>query len=323
MAAMKITFYVLFAVIAGLAGYLCWQNRASEKVVVTFWSTLTLGAMATFVSLLFSLRSETKEAEFLSIYTIERKTKLPLVPHDQMWVRGYTDRQTHLPIGVMIEELRATKPEIFKNEEDFGTDIYKGFALRNVFDALAFAYRRGWSSKVRRFQIPHHASLNYSGFAEEANPSDYVELARFQELFPKRYLGKPEPAGPFTRFGVPQGTVVSAKDDDFSQELVLENRFSTVRISLSFTFGSRGSGILQELLPLNDKEDDRFAMLGFVVKIHAKFNPLRIGHPDMERHKRWVDGLIAELRETMESERHWKTVSEEFVLRKRIPAPAK
>jgi len=320
---LKFGFYILFGIIAVLAGYLFWQNRASEKVVVTFWSTLTLGAMATFVTLLFSVKSESMEAEFLSIYTLDKQSKLPFVPRGSEWIRGYAERQTLRPVSTLIEEIRGMKPEVVSERDDFGIDAYRAIALCNVFDALAFAYGNAWDSKVSRFRIPSGAGVKYSGPPEKAEPSDFIGLERFQALFPKRPLGKPQPENVFTRFAVPKGSSVTSIDNDFNQELTLRNGFAQVKINLSYSFGDRGSDVLKDMLQLNAADSERIVVLGFVVTIKAKFNSLRGGHPKMPTYRRWVEGLIAELRETMESEKHWKAVSEDYLFRKRITSPSK
>jgi hypothetical protein len=317
---LKLTFYVMFAIIAAVTGYLFWQNRGSEKVVVAFWSTLTLGTMATLISLLFNVKAESKDAEFLSIYTIDLETKSPLLPNNKMWLRMYTDRNTILGVSALVGELRSVKPQLFTKQDVFGIDLYSGVVLRNVFDTLTFAYGHGWMSNVRRFEIPQSSSIAYSGAVQPASPSDFIDFSKFQALFPKRGLGQAQPASPFSRFGVPKGTFISSKDEESGQEFTLEDSFCTVRISSSYAFGSNGTAALKGLLSLSDADDEKFATLGFIVKVEAKFKVLRDGHPEMPAHKRWVDGMISELRQTMDSEAQWKRLSDFYVLQRAAAA---
>lgn len=242
-------FLVLIAIgSGGAAVYLFWNNRASETVQMNALSTVTAGVLAVAIAIVFSAKSETKEVEFLTVYTIEKSSKLPLVPTNALWLREYTERSgiATSPSSI-IDFLKQNNPKLFTNDH-FGIEIYTGVTLQNIFGALAFGHTSTWRSKVRRFAVPGAgAKFATAGPDGRPYPSDYFTFDQLQELFPKCHFARIIPSGPFAQFAIPQGTKVSAKDNRGEKELTLANSFCNVTVTVSQGMGMVGAGGLKDV----------------------------------------------------------------------------
>ena len=70
------------------------------------------------------------------------------------------------------------------------------------------------------------------------------------------------------------------------------------------------------LLGLSREESERFCTEVCQVKLSAKFNRFRSGHPEMYRYRRWVDGIFEVLQESFDSNRHVQRGEDWYILSK-------
>ena len=58
----------LVLVLLIIAAYIAWQNRASEKVISTFFTVALAGAAATLAATIFSIKIESSEVSIYKTY---------------------------------------------------------------------------------------------------------------------------------------------------------------------------------------------------------------------------------------------------------------
>ena len=63
MNAIKYIVFAIFGVTSVLAIWLYYENQAAEKVATAFWTALAVSAIGTLVSVIFTLKAESKADE--------------------------------------------------------------------------------------------------------------------------------------------------------------------------------------------------------------------------------------------------------------------
>ena|SRR5438093_1404698 len=87
-AVLKYFLATVFIVILAATVWLGWQNRASEKVVLTVLPALAIGATGALVTILFSLRVEARKVEFPSVFIFDKDNKMPLEAIERSYFSG-------------------------------------------------------------------------------------------------------------------------------------------------------------------------------------------------------------------------------------------
>jgi hypothetical protein len=331
---------ILFLTIAGATIWLVWQNHASGKVRSTIvnglavgvtaglitipapglslWLRLTIVLTGTLATILINLKEENKKVEFPSASIYEQESKTPLEELNETYRYRFTCRTLACP-RIFITSRMSVDDSADANSRD---EFYFDVLFRLVVDQLYQSFRNVWDIRAIRSHLPYGIFKWEPN--EGASPGDFIDRKEFGKLFPD------SPALQVERFGlvgdqmsVPKATRLAGGSDKFGgtnrtyrRWFTLENHFVKVRVDLSWSGGSIGIGELRMLLGISQEESQKFWTEVHDMKLSAKFNRFRSGHPEMSKYKRWVNTLFEELQETFDTSRHIQRGREWYMLSK-------
>ena len=306
-----------FIIILAATVWLGWQNRASEKVVLTLLPALAIGATGALVTILFSLRAETRKLDFPAVFIFDKNSWMPLEAIDRSYVSGNPNQFSVVHIAQeMTKEHHSLRDD--KTVEK-GDDLYFDILLRMVFDVLFRLYIHNWDAKISHFDLPHGTESRW-GPQEDAPHPEFVTWDEIKKWIPDTRVLDVN-VGHFTKMAVPYGTKLNVNTDytketksPFRRKLTLKNSFVTLSISISKASGVVGVGSFSRLLGYSDDISNRFWTSTYLIELAADFNPLRSGHPDMPRYRRWVDALFEELQKNFDARKHWERSRDWYLL---------
>lgn len=327
--------FILFLGILSMTLLLAWQNRAAEKVKsaiinglaigttaslitipasgVSTWLRLSIVAAVTLTTVLINLKEENKKVEFPSASIYENSSRSPLEELDETYRYRFTCRTLACP-RVFI----TSRISIDDKEADAKDALYFDVFSRLVVDQLYLLFRNIWDLRAIR------SHLAYGVFKWEPNEGapagDFIDRQEFAKLFPdSRALQVERFSIVSDQMSVPKGTHLVGGSNKFSggsrvyrRWFTLENHFVKVKVELSWSSGSIGIGELRLLLGMTQEESEKFWTEICDLKLSAKFNRFRSGHPQMFRYQRWVN----ELQETFDASRHIQRGKEWYMLSK-------
>ncbi len=298
--------------------WLAYQNWASEKVLSTILPALAIGTVSALVTILFSLKSETKEIEFPVIFIFDSASKKPLelpVPAslgpepDSVWR--------------YVNAIKEQTSSSMKNKKTIpDSDLYFDILLRMTLDVLFETYHLDWNIKQKAIDLPY---MNRAASWSQNNSPETIEFVALSDIkrwFPEVHIleiANP----PFEKMAVPPksrvkgNSTLSGRENGggpFERELHLNNPFVTIDITLSQAGGQRGLGKLAPLIDPLPQQDSRFYVAMYNMHLVAQFNALRSGHSDMPKYQRWVDIMFDQLQTKLDERKHWEKVRDQFLL---------
>lgn len=296
--------------------WLGWQNRASEKVRSTILPAIAIGVVSALATMLFSLKSETKELEFPTVFIFDSDSKelLALPVPTSLGPDPYFSR---LYAEMMIDR----DPSLLGEKPGGLGQLYFDVLLRMVLHTLFSLYHAHWDIKHRFIDLPYTTQSATWTQESELPPVEFVTSEDMKKLFPD--LPTLEVSlPPFDRMAVPLQTKVTGKTEftkgslvePFLRKLSIMNPFVTIDITVSCSGGNRGVGSLAQLLRYSPEANDRLWTAIYIVQLSAKFEALRSGHPEMPKYHRWVDVLFAQLQTQLDARKHWEKAREQFLL---------
>lgn len=104
------------------------------------------------------------------------------------------------------------------------------------------------------------------------------------------------------------------KRDNQLVEVRLSNPFVRVSITVQSHSGGGGLGRIGDVCGLKpDRETgERHTHRSWTLALHADFEPLRSGHPDMPKYKEWVETMFSQLRGELDAEERWRRLRAEY-----------
>ncbi len=328
----------IFIWFAAVTAWLAWQNRAADKVrqfILTsvaagavwalvpwgntsdIWIRLSVIALAASAGIyLVALKQEVKGVEFPTIFVYEKDTKKPLEALNDTYAYRFCQRMFPIDPVWIVSRMELAK------EDATGVDLYFDVLLRMIADLLFGIYSTTWGLKViRRYGFAHHTLSSSS--LEGSFPVQKFSWEDFQRLFPEsRSLQVERFGGIGDILAVPPGTQFNANTEPpggspYKRTILLDNPYVKVEIELTFSsFSGVGIGDLGLLLGLSKEEGQKFCTTTIEVRLSAKFNRLKSGHPEMEKYRRWIEGLFEHLQEEFDSRRHWERGKDWYMINK-------
>lgn len=330
---------VVFAGFFITAAWLAWQNRGSERVkaaIITglavgitgalitlpasemsIWLRFSIITSATLATILINLKNESKTVEFPAVSIYEKASKRPLEAINATYRDRFSGQIGFCPVEFIVSRM----PEE-NSDDELGQEKYFDVLFRLILDHLNFLYRNVWDIKVIRY------NLQYGAFKFEPNeraPSgDFIAREDFVKIFPDCRALSVETLGHIGEsFAVPYGTYLRGetkffrdKNKPYKREFSLKNSFVQVTIELTSSTWSVGIGELGMYLNFTREVSEKFCSQVSDVKLSAKFNRLKIGHPEMFRYRRWVDVMFEEIQEGFDAVRHRKRGKDWYLLSK-------
>lgn len=314
---LKYFLFAVFIVILAATMWLGWQNRASEKIVLTVLPALAIGATGALVTILFSLRVETRKVEFPSVFIFDKDSKMPLEAIEQSYFSG---KPNSFVAGHIAQEM--TKKDTSLRDDrtvEKGDALYFDILLRMVLDVLFRLYIYNWDVKISHFDLPHGTQSRWGPQLDAPNP-EFITWDEIKKWIPDARTLDIDPDR-FTKMAVPYGTKISVKTDSrkednepYKRSFIIKNPFVTLSISIARAGGVIGVGSLRRLLGYSEDTNNRFWTSTYIMDLAAEFNPLRSGHPDMPRYHRWVDALFEELQASFDARKHWEKSRDWYLL---------
>ena len=328
----------VFILFTAATAWLAWQNRAADKVrqvILTsvaagavwalvpwgnstdIWVRLSVIALAASAGIYWvALKQEGRSVEFPTIFVYEKDTKKPLESLNDTYAYRFCQRMFSFDPVWIVSRMELAK------EDATGVDLYFDVLLRMIVDLLFGVYRTTWGLKViRRSGYANHTISSYPH--EGSFPIQKFSWEDFQRLFPEsRSLQVARFEGIGDTLAVPLGTQFDGKTEPpggspYKRTLLFDNAFVKVEIELTFSsYNGVGIGDLGLLLGFSKEEGQKFCTCTIEVRLTAKFNRLRSGHPEMEKYRRWIEGLFEHLQEEFDSRRHWERGKDWYMIKK-------
>ncbi|MCH8041733.1 MAG: hypothetical protein IH977_15525 [Nitrospinae bacterium] len=335
----------IFLTLAALATFvlLGWQNRANEKIQLTFWSAvgfaiiglliaarlllttdslsntffntvlpgLAFFSVGALVTVALNLRLESRHKEFPVNFIFEKGSLRTLEMADDSYFSG----TSHL--GRWLVEQILSRDHQFLHSGDFvtkGTSLYNEVLLWVVLDILCSRYVHSWDVKISRFNLPYGTEIRSSPRGETPPDSEFTEWDHLKRIFEDSWVLTVVPHA-IGKMAVPKGTKVTGNTElshgeVFRRCLYFKNRFAQISITIFTGGGCRGIGVYKDLLNYSAEQSDNFWTATYIVTLSANFTRLLSGHPEMARYRSWVDGMFEELSTTLDSTIQWERQKE-------------
>lgn len=318
---------IVFIVLTGaVAAWLGWQNRDSEKVILTALPAVALGTIGVLLTILFGLKEEIRETEFPAVFTYERASLIPLglardigyLPSSETWA------------SMHLQEITTAHPDaITKDKNSPGMDMYGDIALRLVFDRLFLTFGKTWDVKIDKRDLPFLGGG--SGGYDEASKSDLIPWSKLSGFFPESYALQAPPIlfEETSELGIPVGTKLSGEvkrnsSGGFAQaHICMVNDFVDLEIKIKLRGGAAGIGIYSLVAHLPQHESSNVWTASYLISMKAKLKAYRSGHPDMPKYQAWVDNVFETVKEQLDSRMEWERTKETVTLPKTRPLPMK
>ena len=303
MRSISIIVIVCLLIMFGIAVYLAVQNRNSAAMWSKLIPALAIGVIGTLFTIWFSLKSENVDRQFVSTILFHRSDKKPLDNHDKrrhLYGGDQFDGELQDFIGAFIENnenlSNSDRNSIGNEVMDFYLDVVVLKLLARFFwmyadwwDIHIDSVRRGDStlSTVTAIKpVPPSHSLTWAHYLRGLERKEHFAtvLSSFSDDF---WIKK---------MTVPPRTQVDVIASDHSRTLRFTNPFVRISIAVSKRGGSVGLGDYRWLLGYDNKRSDDFWSIHFDVNCTAEFQRARSGHPDMSRHRQWVETMFSEIR---------------------------
>lgn len=122
MTLLKYIVFILIFVLVCIAGYVAWQNRASEKVITRFITVALVGAAGTLSITLFAIKTETCDISFYKTYIFEKISKIPISANFHSPIDTFSGREMSINTIVSIQEAIQRNPSLAVIEKDSSDD---------------------------------------------------------------------------------------------------------------------------------------------------------------------------------------------------------
>jgi hypothetical protein len=314
MAFAKIITWIFIAIIGALALYLGILNRASERIATNFPIALAVSGVGALLTLFFSLQKEEKASTFPVEYVIDSGTMLPYTCEFLPPMGLYADPGWNSgggPAFVALTQFANEKHQVIAVKDDPKAvgRLYRNVLLRQMLDTLRFAYLKSWDAGPSRFSLPTSDGSETIYSARKLRAGVQISNEQLVQTLKEPAAG----SSTFKFLNVPPRTRVIGVVTDQAVTLTFDNPFVSVDIRISSRGVAEDLGKLQGLCRVSTELSRRYRRPSFEVALHAEFNELRSGHPDMPLYRHWVEVMFAEL-QRFDARTRWDDLSREYLL---------
>jgi len=289
------------------------SNGATAMVVAI------AGLLAT---LLFSLKApEERNYRFPVAFVIDKATLLPLSFMQFPAVAEYADPGWGTP-GVMTKApflnglTEQVLPSVQPEDINGLLAVYQDVLVSYVMDMMCTTFRGSWNTEVFSFETAR-VTTHTSEVRGPVRPGLVVERRKLVKDLPHGPVVN-DVAGIAIEFTVPEHTAVTWKPtkatEDTTRVLEMSNAFVSLTVTIEREAYVLGSGGLIAFVGTSLEESQKTTFtLSYVMKVHASFERLLSGHPDMPAYTRWVDTLFGLLRQ-LDAEQRWRRIKQDYLL---------
>ena len=305
--------FVVFIIIV----YFWFQNRSSELLAEKMLTTFAVAFFAILSALLFSLKSQERELEFASTVFFNKSDKRPLDAHlsgdGRLKFGGHQfGGMLSLFISKHLKDCEELNKAEFNKDREEIVGFYHNMILVNLLDQLFWMYSARWDTNiysVRRGTSeekdayvdskqtpPHYDSLSWEDLLNTEQRNTFCDiLSAFSNIEETK---------------VPPKTKVDFIITERKREMIIENPFVKVTITINCSGGSLGLGDYKWLLGYENKKSEEFWSAHFRVNCRAKFEKFKSGHPEMPKYKQWVEVMFAEIQYQLDEKERLKRAKE-------------
>ncbi len=299
----QILAFLSLAVLVGAAFYLWFQNRMLPELNSKVVPVVVLGVLGVLLTIWYSLRSEKTELRFASTVYFHKSDLLPLDEHDTRH-HLYGGEQFSGPLRDFIRD-RVERDKQFGLEDanarrQQADELYSDMVLLKLIDRFFWCYADWWDVRIRTQRLGDGVTSTVS--ANKPDP-DFGSLT-WEDFFIA--LDRDDPSASLlsslskldrpAKMIVPPKTKVSFTTSKFRRSLVFTNPFERVSITTSTRGGSVGIGDYAWFLGYDNRKSEEFWSEYVEIYCEAEFQRTKSGHPEMTRHRRWVETMFGEIR---------------------------
>lgn len=319
MTLLKYIVLILIFILICIAGYVAWQNRASEKVVTSFITVALAGAAATLAMTLFAVETGTFDISFYKTYIFEKISKMPISANFPSPIDAFSGREMSMDTIVSIQEAIQRDPSLAVIEEDSsdakrtddGAKLYQDILYHQIITTMCRYC--GLSSRAKR-NVDVFGSTVLGVQKSTMIPTRKISWHEIKMWNPNNiFLNSPNVMG--YALTVPRKSIVTGDN----HSIQIRDNFISLTITITKAGGSMGVGSLKRLFQITSGESMKYWTQNYEIEINAKFSAIRSGHPLMNEYKDWVNAIIDELSYQFNSQLHWEKTKEQFILYRNLP----
>jgi len=200
--------------------------------------------------------------------------------------------------------------------EPAGNRLYLDVLLRMVIEFLFMRYKFGWLVRSTRLDLPQTYGSSYRwGLKEDTPNATHFVWEDCEQWFPDTPVFRVRPNPIHRKMTMPPGTTIEGKTEYMGQgrekpycrTLCFDNKFVSLELLMAFSQSQEGIGLpLRKLLGYSEEQSKQFFTSVFDVRLKARFEFLRSGHPGMPRIKEWVQDMFDELLTEFDARKQWE-----------------
>lgn len=307
---------LVIVALLGIASIIVYNNRANEKLVSNFSSLLFLGTLGLFITAFVSLKSEVSKTKFGAVLFLEKEPlSLPVYKY-QINLEG---KSIHISTNEALKRIESDSLLKSKLSEFINTpnsNWYEELFLRYVFDLLISRYESHWYYESLQLKLP-------SAFTSQDTPVDnskektIIKWSEIQEVFsdnffiqqPHSYLSNGDEIK--VTLTVPKDIKMSRNIISNGQEIIFENRFTELKISISrmLSVGDSVNEEISKAFNISQEKKENFKFYPFKIKTSFTKKKFRSGHPNMSEYDYWANDLINHLQGNISIDEFWRIIA--------------
>jgi hypothetical protein len=303
---------IVLMLATGVAFYVVWMNRESEKIVTAVVPISVAALIGVFLSVFLFGGEPPISVRFPVVFLYRTPDLAPLVPPDR-------------PLLVSLFEvptLKAEHPELMEDGGN-GTILYHHLLQKAILNTLEFLYACTWEIDLSDFNTGIGEQQVSQPSRDATEPSTKLTTAqidallkdnRFAGIHSRDGLGIALPPGSSISIVAPRTTTTGAVEG----EILIKNEFVGLTIKSQYSMYMRSLGGYRTLMGYSWEQESDFATVQYIVSIQAEFDRLRSGHPKMPKYKNWVNQIISQLRAKLDEEILWPDTRQNYLFRKQL-----
>jgi hypothetical protein len=296
---MKMVFIALAAFIISLVFAYSWLNRDSDRVILTLFTAIIIGAIGFVTKESISNKVEKFSSEFPVAVLFTSPDYKPPMNFNAPY---FFDMQMCMQAIDLVDLPDDTNQLDIKYGQSKYFSILQFIILKTIFDRFS----QGWDVTSKEIRMPSGMQLLWSASDKKG---DEIEIDSLLSQIPNRDIidacKKPlEGRLRGHKAFFPPKTEVQVSADDVSEafSVKMKNKFIEINIVLTSLYASVGHGDYaadKGFISVNVQNGHAV----YLMNVDIKQNPWLNGHPEMKCHRSWAESVLTLLENTFDYER--------------------
>jgi len=297
--------------------YLYIQNRNLPELNSKVIPVVIVGIIGLAFTIWYSLKSEKIDLDFASTVYFHKSDLLTLDEHDtRHHLYGGDEFSGRLPgfIRDRIEHDERFDTKDLERRIEEAEELYSDMVFLKLIDRFFWAYADWWDVRIRSQRHGNGVTSIVSAIKPDPDCGsltweDFLSVSDSKDAFPSLLSSFPKQHWP-TKMTVPPKTQASLTATRYGRSLVLRNPFVRVSITIFYRGGGVGIGDYAWFLGYDNKKSEEFWAEHLEVTCDAVFERTKSGHPEMMRHRRWVETMFGEIRYQLDDQKRMERARE-------------